>query len=446
MHPGAPPADQGQKALAAIVFTDVVGFAKHANTDEARALAALKRDLDSFAIVCNRFNGAVLKTMGDGMLMRFPSAIQGMQCALELQRILHEQTRLIDPRDVLWHRIGIHLGDVVITNADVFGDGVNVAARLQADAKPGAILLSRTVYDVVKGKLKFPARYVGPTRLKGITEPIPVWEVPPLGRVEMDKRNSALADMNMPALAHSEGFQGSKGILIVLVALALVGCASYLLFVSFKGTKSPPIAADHQIHLKPIPHADTPSIPPAGVTTGTAKPGVPVSTTGSTPQPSATTTGGSQPPAADDPLGDAALRAQIKPYFEKNDFAGVRGVLERSSYATSPTCGVLMTHFQKLDTLVTWMDLQFDATTADTPLTVSSANGDQATAWRAGMGAITIKSAGGTETYAMGKLPKPWLAAIGLSMANAPGTEPAIKSELQAEMPWLLDVEPRISL
>ncbi len=78
----------------------------------------------------------------------------------------------------------------------MYGDGVNVAARLQAEAKPGSIYLSRTVYDVVKGKMRLPAIYIGPRHLKGITEPVAVWEVPALGRQELDKRQDALMAMN----------------------------------------------------------------------------------------------------------------------------------------------------------------------------------------------------------------------------------------------------------
>ena len=141
--------------------------------------------------------------MGDGMLMRFPSANQALACALEVQRVLHEQSKRLEHRDVLAHRIGVHLGDVVTTQNDVYGDGVNVAARLQAEAKPGSVYISRTVYDVVKGKMKFPAICVGPRHLKGISEPVVVWEIPAIQRQELEKRNEALSAFNFPILQKS---------------------------------------------------------------------------------------------------------------------------------------------------------------------------------------------------------------------------------------------------
>ncbi len=167
----------GQRALAAIVFTDVVSFSALMQRDEVDTLRRLERDFATMRTMCAQHEGAVLKTTGDGLLLYFNSAVQAVACALALQRHFAEQKKVLPAGEALTHRIGIHLGDVFIGEQDIMGDGVNIAARIQSEAEPGGICISQTVYDVVKNKLTLHATHLGPRDLKNITQSIPIYRL-----------------------------------------------------------------------------------------------------------------------------------------------------------------------------------------------------------------------------------------------------------------------------
>jgi class 3 adenylate cyclase len=171
---------RGQRTLAAIVFTDVVGYSALMASNEEYTLDLLRRDFQVMKQLCQQFEGKVLKTIGDALLMYFPSAVKAVKCAQDIQLHLAQMARRLAPEDVLVHRIGIHLGDVFFNGTDVMGDGVNVAARLQAQAEPGGICLSQTVYEVVKNPLALKATDLVPKKLKNIPDSVLVYQIPPI--------------------------------------------------------------------------------------------------------------------------------------------------------------------------------------------------------------------------------------------------------------------------
>jgi class 3 adenylate cyclase len=171
------PPGPGQRSLAAIVFTDVVSFSARMQADEETTLRLLKRDFDAMRDICTEHHGAVLKTTGDGLLLYFASAVQAVAGALAMQRAFAEHMKTRPPTECLNHRIGIHLGDVFVNDQDVMGDGVNIAARLQAEAEPGGICISQTVYDVVRNKLALHVTRLGPRELKNISQAIPIYKL-----------------------------------------------------------------------------------------------------------------------------------------------------------------------------------------------------------------------------------------------------------------------------
>lgn len=177
-----------RKQLATVVFTDAVGYSAMASQQEEVAVRAMQADMTLLSKVFEANNGRVVKNTGDGLLAVFDSAASAVQSCLDAQKQLSEATT-----PVFQHRMGIHLGDVYFSEGDVFGDGVNVAARLQNEAPSGGIAFSRTVYDVVAGKVDIPAICIGPRQLKNINKPVEVWHVNPL---------FAGADINA---AHSSG-------------------------------------------------------------------------------------------------------------------------------------------------------------------------------------------------------------------------------------------------
>lgn len=167
----------GHRTLAAIVFTDGVSFSRRMAQDEDNTLRLLHRDFKLMRQLCSQFEGQVIKSTGDGLLMYFCSAVQAVGCAQEIQRKIASKNKRLPSAERLEHRIGIHLGDVFLMNDDVMGDGVNIAARLQAEAEPGGICISQTVYDVVKNRLSLKTTYLGPRELKNIREAIPIYQI-----------------------------------------------------------------------------------------------------------------------------------------------------------------------------------------------------------------------------------------------------------------------------
>jgi len=189
--------NSAQRVLAAIVLTDAVSFSARMSVDEEGTLMLIQRDLTLIAELCDRYGGRVLKSMGDGLLMSFYSAVQAVRCSQEIQQELAKRTEGLAPEDYLQHRIGIHLGDVVLLGKsdtsskefdrendfnDVFGNGVNIAARLQTYSAPGGICISQTIHDVVKARLDINATFLGPLQLKNIREPVPAFQIPPVGQ------------------------------------------------------------------------------------------------------------------------------------------------------------------------------------------------------------------------------------------------------------------------
>jgi TolB-like protein/class 3 adenylate cyclase len=167
------------RKIAAILAADVVGFSRLAAADEDRTLArlrALRSDLIDPTIAVHK--GRVVKRTGDGLLAEFRSVVDAVRCAIEVQNAMVERNAGLPEDRCIVFRIGIHLGDVVEeADGDIMGDGVNIAARLEGVANPGAICLSEDAYRQVKGRLDLAVSDLGPTRLKNIAEPIRVYSL-----------------------------------------------------------------------------------------------------------------------------------------------------------------------------------------------------------------------------------------------------------------------------
>jgi class 3 adenylate cyclase/pimeloyl-ACP methyl ester carboxylesterase len=166
-----------ERRLAAILAADVAGYSRLMEADEAGTLALLTRhraELIEPAVA--RHRGRVVKLMGDGILAEFGSVVEAVGCAAEIQRGMAERNAAPAGRR-LEFRVGVHLGDVIADGADIYGDGVNIAARLENIAEPGGIRLSRQAFDQVEGKLELAFRALGPQQLKNIVKPVEVFAV-----------------------------------------------------------------------------------------------------------------------------------------------------------------------------------------------------------------------------------------------------------------------------
>jgi adenylate cyclase len=165
------------RKLAAILHADVVGFSRLMGEDEAgthRALGELRRAVDP--LIASR-GGRIVGTAGDSLLADFSSVVDALDCAVEIQRAARAINDPIPSDRRLELRIGVNLGDVIVDGGDIFGDGVNIAARLQALARPGTVCISHTVYEQVRNKLDLDYHPLGSHRVKNIAEPVRVYAV-----------------------------------------------------------------------------------------------------------------------------------------------------------------------------------------------------------------------------------------------------------------------------
>jgi adenylate cyclase len=174
-----------ERKLTTILAADAEGYSREMDADEVRALGALHAARSVFSKFIERHHGRIANTAGDGLIAEFPSVVEAVQCAIEVQRELGGRSR--DAGRALRFRIGVHLGDVMVDGNDLLGEGVNLAARLQTMAEPDGILISQQVYDQVHAKLSVGFEYLGEKRPKNLAEDVAVY------RVFLDKKQRSAA-------------------------------------------------------------------------------------------------------------------------------------------------------------------------------------------------------------------------------------------------------------
>ena len=167
-----------KRKLAAILSADVVGYAKLMADDDAATVTTLQDYRAAIARLVERHKGRVVNAPGDNILAEFPSAVEAVQCAAEIQKVLEGRNLELSPERRMDFRIGINLGDV-IEEADgtIYGDGVNIAARMEALAEAGGICISSKVLDEVEGKLDYGFDFLGEQPVKNIAKPVRVYRV-----------------------------------------------------------------------------------------------------------------------------------------------------------------------------------------------------------------------------------------------------------------------------
>ena len=167
-----------QRKLAAILFADVVGYSRLMGEDETATYDALKRLRGAIDPLIVGHAGRIVSTAGDGLLADFGSVVDALACAVKMQQAARDLNSASLPDRHLQLRIGVNLGDVIVADDnDLYGDGINIAARLQTLASPGGICLSQTVYEYVKNKLDLDYRPLGKHRVKNIAEPVRVYAI-----------------------------------------------------------------------------------------------------------------------------------------------------------------------------------------------------------------------------------------------------------------------------
>src|SRR5688572_1393755 len=199
------------RQLAAIMFTDIVGYTAIMGRDEQKAFELLKKNRELQKPIIEQYNGRWIKELGDGVMASFNTVSDAVNAAIKIQQTCNasKQFQL---------RIGIHLGEVVFENDDVIGDGVNIASRIQAIANPGSIYISETVHNSISNKKEFQTRFVKEERLKNVKEPVRIYQV--------------VADNVVTAHQRiAQRFRQKRNILLLIMSILIILVATYF----FKG-------------------------------------------------------------------------------------------------------------------------------------------------------------------------------------------------------------------
>jgi class 3 adenylate cyclase/Flp pilus assembly protein TadD len=213
-----------QRKLAAIMFTDIVGYSALAQKNEALALKLLEEHRQLLRTLFRKHEGTEIKTIGDAFLVEFTSTLDAIRCAAEIQEALKDYDAAASGQSVkIQIRIGLHMGDVVYRENDVFGDGVNIASRIEPLAKPGGICLSQQVYDQVHNKFTGKFIKLGAVTLKNIKTPLNVYRL----LLPWEKGRSAFANQ-LAFRVRQKKTRTTVTVVLVLLFLLMAGWQIYL--------------------------------------------------------------------------------------------------------------------------------------------------------------------------------------------------------------------------
>lgn len=215
-----------QRKLTTIFAADVQGYSRLMEADEEGTLATLKQYREAMGRLIESHGGRVVNTWGDGLLADFPSVVEAVRTAVDVQNELAERNAGRATATRMQFRIGINLGDVIVEGDDIYGDGVNIAARLQTQAPAGGVVISNTVYDQVRNKVAVGFEFLGNLNVKNIEEGVPSYSIR-IGEQEAESQPARqqfgrAATMSAPAQPAAPARQPFPR---VLMGLAIVACA-----------------------------------------------------------------------------------------------------------------------------------------------------------------------------------------------------------------------------
>src|SRR3989449_8916433 len=176
-HPARPTSASIERKLTAILSADVKCYSRLMGEDEEATVRTLTTYRQVMTTLIQQHRGRVVDSPGDNLLAEFASAVDAVRCAVEVQHELRVRNAELPAQRQMEFRIGLNVGDVIVEGERIYGDGVNIAARLEGLAEPGGICISGTVHDQVKNKLALSYEYVGEQTVKNIAKPVRVWRI-----------------------------------------------------------------------------------------------------------------------------------------------------------------------------------------------------------------------------------------------------------------------------
>jgi class 3 adenylate cyclase len=227
------PSSQIERKLAAIMFTDIVGFTKIMRNDETTALSILENQQSLINPIVEEHKGTIIKKMGDGLLIEFPSTVEAVECATEMQDSIKSYNASDD--NIEFHiRIGIHLGDIVILGDDILGDGVNIASRIEPLASPDGICITDAVYQSVKSKLKLDCKRINEVDLKHIDDKYTIYKLPKQSDEKVDyKQADEIHFTKIEINSVNNETKIVKSYLKALILMSLSGLIMWLFIMGF---------------------------------------------------------------------------------------------------------------------------------------------------------------------------------------------------------------------
>jgi TolB-like protein/class 3 adenylate cyclase len=232
----------GTRRLAAILAVDVVGYSRLMGEDEVGTARAVREHREAASPIVAEFGGRIVKTMGDGVLLEFPSVVAAVECAIAIQKLMRERNADAPSNKQILSRIGVNLGDVLIEGEDILGDGVNIAARLESICDPGGILVSGSAFDHVGGKIDVNFVDLGEKQLKNIARPVRAYSVEP--------GPSAQTTPAAPTNRAATNRRASPALLLAAVGVLAIAIAAGAWYMSGLNrpaavATSPPASASH---------------------------------------------------------------------------------------------------------------------------------------------------------------------------------------------------------
>src|SRR5215472_12757610 len=185
------------------MFTDMVGYTALGQRNESLSLILVDEQRKLIRPILSRHGGREVKTIGDAFFVEFPSALEAVRCAYDVQRAAREFNISLAEEKRVHLRVGVHLGDVVESNGDISGDAVNVASRIEPLADDGGVCLTRQIYDHVQNKFDLPLKSIGPKSLKNVTAPVEVYKMEMPWEVESEPPPTNLEKTRIAVLPFS---------------------------------------------------------------------------------------------------------------------------------------------------------------------------------------------------------------------------------------------------